>query len=64
MSKIGGYIVLTEDADGSVRDDWDGEVHPTIKAGALALKECAEAGWTCCLVECHIVSSRTGQRQG
>jgi hypothetical protein len=33
-----GYIVVTLQADGSWKDDWDGEVHPGFKAGQSALR--------------------------
>ena len=32
-----GYAVLTRQADGSWKDDWDGEVHATLDRGLAEL---------------------------
>lgn len=52
LGPVVGYIVVTEQPDGSWKDDWDGEMHPTLEEaedsfdGALS---------TCRVVECRWV---------
>ncbi len=61
--EVAGYIVLTGQPDGTLKDDWDGELHTTFAAGREALAACSEAGWFCLLAECRIVGAEDSEAQ-
>lgn len=47
-----GYIVLVREHD-QWKDDWDGEVHPTLEAGMTSLNEALDSGWEAVLTAAH-----------
>lgn len=52
--QVAGYIVLSE-TQGQWKDDWDGEVHRSLRHGVAALRDCRDAGFSGMLVQCIIV---------
>lgn len=52
-----GYIVLTEQPDGSWKDDWDGEVHASLSDAEESLSSASGAlAEGCKIVSLHEVA--------
>ena len=46
-----GWVVATEDHEGILHLDWDGELHPRKHDAVRELRECEAAGWKCRLLK-------------